>query len=221
MDKRKVAIIDEHPVVLRGLVQVINQEPDLITCCEIDDPAEAMEAIAAAVPDATIVDVSEKEMRRGMDLVKALCSRRPDMPVLVLSMHTESFYAEVAFRAGAKGYLSLTESPDQLLAAIRQALSKGVYVSEKMAVDIVSRLVNNTRTGKEGLLLHGFTDREFEIFECIGRGMTIRQIAERLHRSIKTIEAHREHIKKKLKLENTTELVRQAIHWVEYQRAAT
>ena len=114
----------------------------------------------------------------------------------------------------------MDEPSAQVLTAIRRALGRGVYVSDKMAVDIVSRLVNNGRNAREGLMLYGFTDREFEVFEYIGRGLTIRQIAEKLHRSIKTIEAHREHIKKKLKLDTTTELVRQAIHWVEYQKTS-
>lgn len=220
MDKRRIAIVNGHPIVLRGLAQIINQEADLAVCAEIEEPAEALQAIAATRPDIVIVDVSDKEVSRGIDVVKAIMTATPEMPVLVLSMHNESFYAEIAFRAGARGYIAMNEPVGQILMAIRKALTSGVYVSEKMAVDIVSRLVNNGRPGREGLMLYGFTDREFEVFEYIGRGLTIRQIAEKLHRSIKTIEAHREHIKKKLKLGSTTELVRHAIHWVEYQKTA-
>lgn len=221
MEKRKITIVNEHPVVLQGLIQIINQQDDLIVVNEIGDPSEALARIAANKSDLVLVDVSEKEISRGIDLVKALHAQYPDLPILVLSMHSDSFYAEIAFHAGARGYVCLGEATEQIITAINRALGSGVYVSDKMAVDIVSRLVNNGRAGKEGLTLYGFTNREFEVFEFIGRGMTLRQIAEKLHRSVKTIEAHREHIKRKLKLANTTELVRHAIHWVEYQRAAT
>jgi len=221
MQKRKVAIINSHPVVLRGLAQVIDHEADLNVCAEIDEPSSALRQITATKPDIIMVDISEKEVSKGIDLVKTIRVEHPNIPILVLSMHNESFYAEIAFRAGARGYIAMTEPTAQILTAVRRALVSGVYVSEKMAVDIVARLVNNGRSGREGLMLYGFTDREFEVFEYIGRGLTIRQIAEKLHRSVKTVEAHREHIKKKLKLENTTELVRHAIHWVEYQKTAT
>lgn len=220
MEKRRVAIINEHPVVLRGLVQIINQEADLHVCAEIDSRADVPKAIAAARPNVVIVDISDKEVSRGMELVKTVKAEFNSMPILVLSMHCESFYAELAFRAGARGYVSMGEPTAQILTAIRRALVAGVYVSDEMAVDIVSRLVSNGRPGREGLMLYGFTDREFEIFEYIGGGLTVRQIAEKLHRSVKTIEAHREHIKKKLKIDSTTELVRHAIHWVEYQKMA-
>jgi DNA-binding NarL/FixJ family response regulator len=221
MEKRQIAIVNEHPVVLRGLAEIIDKEDDLHVCAEIADLAGAVQALAAARADLAIVDVSDREISRGIELVKAVKAQIPDLPVLVLSMHDESFYAEVAFRAGARGYVSMAEPTAQILIAIRQALASGMYVSEKMAVDIVSRLVSNGRPRHEGQTLYGFTDREFEIFEYIGRGMSVRQISEKLHRSIKTVEAHREHIKKKLRLDNTTELVRQAIHWVEYQRTAS
>jgi len=214
----RVAIINAHPIILQGLVQIIEQEADMMVCARIDDPLRALETIASTDPSIAIVDISEKEVSTGIELVKAIRAQQPDLPILVLSMHSESFYAEMAFRAGAKGFVSMDEPSAQVLTAIRRALGRGVYVSDKMAVDIVSRLVNNGRNAREGLMLYGFTDREFEVFELIGRGLTIRQIAERLGRSIKTIEAHREHIKKKLKLDTTTELVRQAIHWVEYQK---
>lgn len=220
MDTHKVAIINEHPVVLRGLVQIINQEADLHVCAEISVSDDTLKQVAAARPDVVMVDISDKEVSRGMELVKSIKAEFPSMPILVLSMHCESFYAELAFRAGARGYVSLGEPAGQILTAIRRSLDSGVYVSDEMAVDIVSRLVSNGRPGHDNLMLYGFTDREFEIFEYIGGGMSVRQIAEKLHRSIKTIEAHREHIKKKLKIDNTTELVRHAIHWVEYQKLA-
>jgi DNA-binding NarL/FixJ family response regulator len=219
--KHKVAIVDGHPVVMHGLAHLINQEPDLLTCAKVEDHGLALAAIAESQPAIVLVNISEKDVSNGIELVKAVHAGHPQLPILVLSMQNESFYAEVAFRAGARGYVSLTEPVEQMITAIRRALTSGVYVSEKLAVDIVSRLVSNGRPGRDGLTLYGLTDREYEIFEAIGKGMTVRQIAEKLHRSVKTVEAHREHIKKKLKLDNTTELVRKAIHWVEYRRTAS
>ncbi|MFB3891701.1 MAG: LuxR C-terminal-related transcriptional regulator [Phycisphaerae bacterium] len=219
--KHRVAIVDGHPVILHGLAHLVNQEPDLETCAQVEDHDQALAVIASSRPAIVLVNISEKDVSNGVELIKAVHAQHPQLPILVLSMQSESFYAELALRAGAKGYVSLTEPVTQMLTAVRRALVSGVYVSEKLAVDIVSRLVSNGRPGRDGLMLYGLTDREYEVFECIGKGMTVRQIAEKLHRSTKTVEAHREHIKKKLKLENTTELVRRAIHWVEYRRTAS
>ncbi|RPI59189.1 MAG: DNA-binding response regulator [Planctomycetaceae bacterium] len=221
MGKRKVAIIDTHPIVLGGLTQIINHEADLTVCAEITDFAAALPAVTASRPDIVIIDISDKEAGHGIDLVKAVASAHPDTPVIVLSMRNESFYAEIAFRAGAKGYISMSESPCQIIAAVRKVLDNCIHVSETMATDIISRLAGNSKSGQDGMTMYGFTDRELEVFLHIGQGLTVRQIAEKFHRSVKTIEAHREHIKKKLKLGNTTELLRHAVQWVEYQRSAT
>lgn len=220
MDQRKIAIVNEHPVVLRGLAQVIGREPDLQVCAEIADPSKALPRLAEVKPDLVIVELAGREVGRGTELIQSISARMPALPILALSMYQEAFYAGMAFRAGARGYLSASQPIEQIVAAVRQALSSGVYVNEKMAVDLVSRLLGHSSAGRDGMPPCGFTDREFEIFDLIGQGLSMRQIAEKLHRSVKTVEAHREHIKKKLHLQTAGELVRHAIHWVEYRKMA-
>lgn len=213
--KTSVLLVNSSAILLRGLVQIINQEPDMVVCAEVADPAQAVKAIAAGKPDIVLVDVSIKG-GGGVDLIKQIRQANPHLSILVLSMHDESFYAEYVLRAGANGYITMHQSGDHLVSAIRKTLEAGMYVDERIAEGIVSRFVDNHPAGDSPMRF--FSEREFEVFEYLGQGLSVRQIAEKLHRSVKTVEAHRENIKKKLRVTNTTELLRNAIHWVEYRR---
>lgn len=208
----RVIIVDDHPIVRRGLVQMIQQEPDLIVCAEAEGANVAFTAIKQHLPDVAIVDLTLKDIG-GLELIKQLQNTFPDLPVLVLSMHDETLYAERALRAGAKGYIMKQEGADKLITAIRTVLGGDIFLSDKMASRLLGRLVGG-RGGDTGSTLDRLSDRELEVFELIGRGLGTRNIAERLCVSIKTIESHREHIKQKLQLKNATELVQHATQWV-------
>ncbi len=208
-------LVNSSPVVVKGLTQVLDQD-DMQVCGDAIGLSESMDAIRAQQPDLAIVDISSHG-GAGTDVVRAIRTEFPKLVILVLSMHDESFYAEYMLRAGASGFVALNDPTDQLVLAVRRSLDTGMYVSGKIAEGIVSRFVDNSQSGTKGSMRF-FSDREFEVFDYIGQGMSVRQIAEKLNRSIKTIEAHRENIKKKLHLDTTAELLRNAIHWVEYRR---
>ncbi len=217
-EKKKIAVIDDHPIVRQGLSELIGQQPDLTVCCEAEDAAQAVKAIEASKPDLAVVDISLKDSS-GIELIKDLKVRCPDLLLLVLSMHEESFYAERVLRAGARGYVTKEEATEKVIKAIRKLLDGEIYVSEKMAAKMLSKFVEGP-AGKAGTPVERLSDRELQIFELIGRGVSTRRIAENLHLSIKTVESHRENIKRKLKLADATELLQQAIQWMQVERAS-
>ena len=200
--------MDDHAIVRQGLIQVIDRVPDLVVCGEAEDAQQALEVLEATHPDMAIVDVSLKG-RNGIEVVKDFHARRPQMPVLVLSMYDDTLYAERALRAGAKGYIRKQEAIGKLLEAIRRVLSGQIYISESLTLTLMNRALNG-RTA-EGAGFHNLTDRELEVFQLIGEGFPIGRIAERLCLSVKTIETHREHIKAKLGLKSSNELLRYAV----------
>jgi DNA-binding NarL/FixJ family response regulator len=210
--KRTVLIVDDHPIVRQGLAQLIDQERDLQVCGQAQDAHEAMQAIRTLSPDMVIVDISLKDTS-GMELIKDLKVRYPDLPVLTLSMHDEAVYGERALRAGAKGYIMKQEATEKVVTAIRRVLAGEVYVSDDMAAKMVSKLVGGG-SRKTGSPVECLSDRELEVFRLIGEGYGTREMAEKLHLSIKTIETYRAHIKDKLGLEDANELLRCAIQWV-------
>jgi DNA-binding NarL/FixJ family response regulator len=207
--KRSILLIDDHPIVRQGLAQLINQEPDLHVASEAASAREALEVLEKEVPDIAIVDISLDD-RSGIELIKDLRARDPNLPVLVLSMHDEALYAERALRAGAKGYIMKQEATEKVMTAIRKALEGQIYVSERMAARLLDQFVS-AKPGEEESPLGRLSDRELEIFSMIGRGLGTREIANKLFLSFKTVEAHREHIKEKLKLRSGTELMRMAV----------
>src|SRR4051812_38389417 len=209
--KRSVLLIDDHPIVRQGLSQLINQEHDLHVVSEAASAREALDAMDRGSPDIAIVDISLDD-RSGIELIKDLRARDPNLPVLALSMHDEALYAERALRAGAKGYIMKQEATEKVMGAIRKVLEGQIYVSERMASRLLNQFVN-TRPGEEDSPLGRLSDRELEIFSMIGRGLGTREIANKLYLSIKTVEAHREHIKEKLKLKSGTELMRMAVQY--------
>lgn len=217
--KKKVLLVDDHPVMRQGLGQLIDQEPDLMVCGEAEDQHSALAAIEKTKPDIAVVDISLKNSS-GIELMKDIHIRWPKLPALVLSMHDESFYAERVLRAGARGYVTKAEAPAKLIAAIRQVLAGGLHVSEKLAAQMIGKMVNPGGRGGDGpgLLIDRLSDREFEVFELIGQGIDLHDIAQRLHLSVKTIEAHRENIKKKLSMESSIDLLKYAIQWNQFER---
>src|SRR5665213_36594 len=210
--KTRVFLVDDHPLVREWLTQLIQRESDLTISGEAEDTQEALQKIEAARPDIVIADISLKSTH-GLELVKDLQARYPSLPVLVLSMHDESLYAERVLRAGAKGYITKQEATRKIMLAIRQVLSGQVYVSEKMASRMVNKLVSG-RNQEQSSPIERLTDRELEVFQLIGRGQGTRKIAEELHLGIKTVESYRARIKEKLKLDDGTQLLQQAIQWV-------
>jgi DNA-binding NarL/FixJ family response regulator len=212
--KARILIVDDHPVVRQGLALLIGQQEDLSVCGEAEDAPRAISAIEALKPDLVLVDVSLKGTD-GIELTKDIKIRFPSLPVLVLSMLDESFYAERALRAGAKGYVMKQEATDKILTAIRRVLSGEVFVSDKMVNRLLQKMAGDTASG--GSPVEVLSDRELTVFQLIGGGHSTARIAEELHLSVKTIETHRAHIKEKLKLSDAAELSGYAAQWMTRQ----
>jgi DNA-binding NarL/FixJ family response regulator len=217
-DKLKVFVVDDHPIVRQGLAQLINREPDLTVCGEAQEAASALHSISIEKPDILIVDISLVGPD-GLELVKNIRLRYPSLPVLILSMHDESIYAERALRAGANGYIMKHEAAERVLGAVRQVLNHEVYVSERVASRLLHHYINGSPTAGQSPLAD-LSDRELEVFRLIGEGHSTRAIAEELHLSIKTVESYQAHIKEKLSLKNGRELVQHAIQWAMKESAA-
>ncbi|MGA2133277.1 MAG: response regulator transcription factor [Bryobacteraceae bacterium] len=215
----RVFVVDDHPIVRQGLSQLINREPDLVVCGEAEDARTALQAIELSKPDILIVDVSLNGPD-GIDLLKTIRAQDSKLPVLILSMHDESLYAERALRAGANGYIMKQEATELVLTAIRQILDGSVYVSDRMAQKMVQQFVKGSGVPKRSIM-DELTDRELEVFRLIGQGHGTRQIAEELHLSVKTVESYYAHIKEKLTLRNARELVQRAVQWVSSQQPPT
>jgi DNA-binding NarL/FixJ family response regulator len=215
-ERKKVLLVDDHPMMRSGLAQVINQQPDLVMCCEAGDATEAMQHIDASKPDLAVVDISLEGGKSGLELIKDLQALHPDVPVLVMSMHDESLYVERALRAGARGYVMKKKGGEVVLQAIRQVLSGKIYVSEKMSAQILDHL-SRSRSAKHQSPIEMLTDREFEVFELIGEGCASHEVAKRLHISPKTVDVYRQNLKAKFKLPSATSLIQHAVRWVETQ----
>ena len=209
--KYRVLLVDDHPLVRRGLAEVIAREPDLETCGEAADVAEAVREVERAKPDVVVVDLTLKS-GHGIELIERLKGLDPNVKILVSSMHDEMLFAERVLRAGAMGYISKQEPPETLVQAIRQVLRGELCLSPRMTSRILHRAVGGSLTSEDPV--HGLSNRELEVYEMIGQGLTIQQVAMRLHLSPKTVETHREKIKQKLNLKNSSELNRRAVQWV-------
>jgi DNA-binding NarL/FixJ family response regulator len=216
-DATRVLIVDDHPLLRKGVGQLIGQERDLVVVGEAEDAQNAITAIENTKPDVALIDITLNGTS-GIELLKNVKARFPKLKMLVLSMHDESVYAHRALRAGACGYIMKQEGSERVLTALRKVLQGEVYLSERLGSRMLHSLVNNraslTRSPVEEL-----SDRELEVFSLIGQGHGTRAIAERLHLSIKTIESHRAHIKEKLGLQTAAELVHHAIQWVQSEQA--
>ena len=221
--KRRVLLVDDHPVMRQGLASALNQQVELTVCGEAATAVEALALAERLQPDLMLVDLSLRTSD-GIELLKDLRARHPRVLTLVLSMHDEALYAERALRAGARGYVMKQEKLDRLLLAINRVMAGAIYVSDQVAANAVQRLAAGGAgaAGAGGAepspratdaYVERLTDRELQVFRMIGRGLRTRSIAETLHLSRKTIESHREHIKAKLGLRDGSELVQRAIQW--------
>jgi DNA-binding NarL/FixJ family response regulator len=214
--KVRILIVDDHPALREGLAANINLEPDLEVCAEAGDVAGAVEAMCKTTPGLVIVDITLGTVS-GLSLIEQIRARDRDIPILVFSMHTEPVYAERALAAGASGYVTKDESCATILEAIRRVVNGGIFVSDKLA-STMFRCFQTGTGAKTSSLLDLLTAREFEVFHMIGRGLTARAVAQHLSISVKTVNTHRENIRKKLGLRNAVELAHAAISWVQAQK---
>ncbi len=215
--RHRIMIVEDHPVFRMGLCELINQEDDLVVCGQADDSGKAYEEIRKLAPDMVIVDISLRG-RDGIDLIRDLRKHNKDLVMLVLSMHDESRFAERSLLAGAKRYIMKRETSSSIVEAIRCVLSGKIYLSEKIKGEILDRFVGGAHT-YDKTPVDILTDRELEVFRLIGQGLSTNEIATKLSLSAKTIGTYRERIKEKLNLRHASELIRQAMLWVENEKS--
>jgi len=211
--RKRVLLVDDHAVVRYGIAQLINKQEDMEVCGEEEDASRAMSAITTLKPDLVIADISLKDSS-GLELMRNVKAQYPRLPVLVVSTHDESVYAEIAFRAGALGYLMKTDALDKIIAAIRRVLSGNIYVSDVLAAKMLHQQVRGHPSLQESPV-KSLSDRELEVFQLLGHWKKTSEIARQLHLSIKTIEYYREQIKQKLDLKSAAELTQHATGWVQ------
>jgi DNA-binding NarL/FixJ family response regulator len=216
--KFRIFIVDDHPIVRRGFQLLLGLEPDLMVCGEADNGPGALQKILAVKPDLAIVDLSLKGSS-GLELIKQLRAQALKLKLLVFTMRDEGIYAERALRAGADGYITKEEGAEKAIEAIRLLMHGKRYVSDKLAEKMMDRLVGQTAGTQAAVEL--LSDRELEVLDLIGNGLGSREIADKLHLSIKTIESHREHIKAKLGLARATALASYAFNWVHGEDSAS
>jgi DNA-binding NarL/FixJ family response regulator len=213
----RIVVVDDHPLMRKGLVMSLEADSDLEVCGQASNAEDAIGVVESQNPDLVLVDISLPGMS-GLELIKQIHAIRPNMKTLVVSRHDESLYAERAIRAGAKGYIMKLEAPDVMVKAVRKVMNGGIYVSD----EINERLLLGMASGHEMLAespLEVLSDRELEVFELTGRGFGTRDIAEKLHLSVKTVESYRARIKIKLNLSSAAELMQHAVQWVEGEKA--
>jgi DNA-binding NarL/FixJ family response regulator len=210
--KNRIFIVDDHTMFREGLRQLIDREPDLTVCGDAAGADEALRSIGELKPDLAIVDLSLSGST-GIELIKALKNRHGDLPILVVSMHEESLYAERALHAGANGYVMKQEPAKTVKAAIRKVLGGDIHLSEKMATSMLGKLMRGGQAEPPASPIEKLSDRELEVFRMLGQGKMTRHIAEELGLTIATINSFRNRIKEKLGLKNSAELVLHAIQW--------
>jgi DNA-binding NarL/FixJ family response regulator len=217
--KKKIFVVDDHPMTRVGQVETLNREPDFTVCGEAGNAREAMEAISKFKPDLVVTDMTLPD-KDGLELIKDLQALHPGLPVIVVSMHEEAFYAPRVLRAGGRGYVMKNEGPERIVAAVRTVLSGQIAVSPAMAARALESF--SGQPGQGGTPETQLSDRELEVLKLFGEGWSTEEIAQKLHLSAKTVDVHRGHIKQKLGLRTTPEFLRFAIRWVAAQeRPAT
>jgi DNA-binding NarL/FixJ family response regulator len=212
--RTRILLVDDHPMVRERLTEILNREADLMVCGEAEDRHEALVAIAGRRPDLAIVDLTLKNSD-GLELIKDIHSRWPEVRMLVVSMHDESLYAERVVRAGALGYITKQEATRNILVAVRRVLAGSIYLNEKTAAHIIGRLTtraNSVAVTPDELL----SDRELQVFDLTGRGLSTNDIASRLHVAVKTIETYRARIREKLNLKDSSQMLQLAITWTQH-----
>jgi DNA-binding NarL/FixJ family response regulator len=209
--RARILLVDDHPMVRERLAEIIMREPDLMVCGEAEDRHQALEIIPVSKPDLAILDLTLKSSH-GLDLIKDIRARHPQLRMLVLSMHDESLYAERVVRAGAGGYITKQEATKKILPAIRRVLAGELYLNDKIAAQIIARRTNHSQTDAESAM-DRLSDRELRVFELTGQGHNTSQIAREMHVEVKTVETYRARIKEKLRLKNAADLLQSAIGW--------
>lgn len=212
--RKRILLVEDHPLFRDALRQLVNKEPDLTVCGEAGDPRQAITLMHETHPDMAIVDITLGH-HSGIELMKQMRALDEELPVLVISMHDESLYAERVLRAGGRGYLMKHEAPEQIRSAIRQILAGGLAFTNKSVESLLRKMADGQTAAKTSVA--ALSDRELEIFQLVGRGIGTRQIAETLHLSIPTINSFRARIKEKLNLTTASELTFQAVRWVQQQ----
>lgn len=209
--KKAVLVVDDHPLMRQGLALLINQQQDMQVCGDAEEAQAALQAIAQRHPDIVILDISLNGPD-GLELLKSIRSSDPDLPVLILSMHDETIYAERALRARANGYIMKQEATEKVLVAVRRILNGDLYLSERMSNKLLQQYIGGSPSMAQPRI-GSLSDRELEVFRLIGEGRPTRKIAEQLHLSVKTVETYQAHIKEKLALHSGRELIQHAIQW--------
>jgi DNA-binding NarL/FixJ family response regulator len=210
--KKKIYIVDDHPLMRKGMAMTLENSVEFTVCGQSESAEEALSEIPSLKPEACVVDISLPGMN-GIELVKNLLAQMPDLKILVVSRHDEELYAERAIRAGAKGYLMKLEAGEVLVSAVRQVMNGGIYLSDKIGSQLIMKIASGQSAGDNPLEL--LSDRELEVFELTGKGESTKEIAQRLHVSVKTIDTYRARIKEKMHLKTANELMRRAVQWVE------
>jgi DNA-binding NarL/FixJ family response regulator len=206
-------LVDDHAVVRKGLAAIIAEEPDLTVCGEAETAPQALEAMRRFEPDVALLDISMPGTN-GIELIKSMLAERPKLPILMLSVHDESLYALRALRAGAKGYLMKTEAVPEIFNALRKVISGDTYVSPRFGERLVFQAIQAQNGSVMSSPVDKLSDRELEVLHHLGKGRGTREIAASLNLSVKTIETHRAHIKEKLGVKDSDEMVRFALDWV-------
>jgi DNA-binding NarL/FixJ family response regulator len=209
--KKRILLVDDHPSVREGLAESINRETDLMVCAEAADRHEALQAIEKSAPDLLVVDLSLRNSS-GMELIKDVHARWPRLMMLVVSMHDEEIYAERALRAGARGYLTKQEATHNILDGIRRVLRGEIHLSPKTSSMVLERIAAGRQAPADSIV-EALADRELQVFELTGEGFNTRQIADKLHLDVKTVETYRARIKEKLNLKDGSGLLQLAIRW--------
>jgi len=216
---RRVLIVDDHPIVRQGLRRVMENEDDLTVCGEAETARDARTAIKDLNPDVVIADISLKQ-GDGIELVRDVRAHHPQMPILVLSMHDETIYAERMLSAGANGYIMKQAASEQFLISLRRVLDGNIYVSEAVGNNMIQKFASGG-SYLSANPIDRLSNRELQILHMIGKGMSTRETAQALNLSIKTVESHRQRIKRKLNLSTGTQLVQYAVNWFTGREAST
>jgi len=209
--QKRILLVDDHPMTRNGIAEWIRREPDFTVCAEAESAEQALDAVSKSKPDLVLTDITLPG-KSGVEFIKDLHAMRPELPVLVVSMHDESLYAERVLRVGARGYIMKHEGGDKLMEAIRRVVSGQIYVSEKMSARILEVFSGRRPTPRSSI--EQLSDREFEVFQLIGQGLSTHEVANRLHLSAKTVDAHRASIKDKLEIKSMSELISYAARWL-------
>jgi DNA-binding NarL/FixJ family response regulator len=215
--RQRVLIIDDHPLLRRGMATLISSQPDFEICAEADHAQTGLQAMRETTPHIALVDITLPGTD-GLELIKLMLAEQPKLRILVVSMHDESLYALRALRAGAKGYLMKAEAIEQIVTALRKICAGDLYVTPRFSERLVFRAIQSLENGM-GSPVDRLSDRELEVLRLLGKGLGTRDIAKNLHLSVKTIETHRAHIKEKLGFKEAAEMIRFAIDWAVHEES--